>query len=104
MPLYLEYALNSDYCYWQSQKLTKGIANRDLGLKRIARISLLVPPINLQTQFAAIVEKTESLKTRYQQNLTELENLYGVLSQKAFKGELDLSRIPFNQALLGGSE
>ena len=36
----------------------------------------------------------ESLKNRYQQNLTELENLYGALSQKAFKGELDLSRMP----------
>lgn len=52
------------------------------------------PPISFQNQFAAIVEKTESLKTLYQQNLTELENLYAALSQKAFKGELDLSRVP----------
>ncbi len=51
------------------------------------------PPIALQNQFAAIVEKVEGIKTRYQQNLTELENLYGVVSRKAFKGELDLSRV-----------
>jgi len=46
------------------------------------------PPIELQTQFARIIEKTESLKTQYQRSLQELENLYGSLSQKAFKGEL----------------
>ena len=52
------------------------------------------PPIELQKQYATIVEKVEALKNNYQQNLTELENFYGTLSQKAFKGELDLSRIP----------
>jgi len=52
------------------------------------------PPVDLQDQFAAIVEKVEGLKSRYQQSLAELENLYSALSQKAFKGELDLSRVP----------
>ncbi len=46
------------------------------------------PPLELQTKFATIVEKVESLKTQYQQSLTELQNMYGVLSQKAFNGEL----------------
>lgn len=50
------------------------------------------PPIDLQTQFAQIVSTTEALKTQYQQSLTELENLYGSLSQKAFKGELTLNK------------
>ena len=49
---------------------------------------IILPPINLQTQFSQIVEKTEALKTQYQQSLQELENLYGSLSQKAFRGEL----------------
>jgi type I restriction enzyme, S subunit len=52
-----------------------------------------LPPIDLQNQFAAIVEKVEGLKSRYQQSLADLERLYGALSQKAFKGELDLSRV-----------
>lgn len=46
------------------------------------------PPIELQTQFAQIVEKTEALKAQYQQSFQELENLYGSLSKQAFKGEL----------------
>lgn len=52
------------------------------------KYKVIVPPIELQTQFAQIVEKTEALKSQYQQSLQELENLYGSLSQKAFRGEL----------------
>jgi len=52
------------------------------------KIEIIHPPIELQTRFAQIVEKTEALKSQYQQSLQELENLYGSLSQKAFRGEL----------------
>jgi len=51
-------------------------------------IPVILPDINLQTKFANIVEKTESLRFQYQSSLAELENLYGSLSQMAFKGEL----------------
>lgn len=55
---------------------------------------LPIPPLPLQERFAAIVEKVEGLKYRYQQSLSDLEALYGALSQQAFKGELNLSRVP----------
>ena len=58
--------------------------------ERLKKMKLPIPPIELQTPFAKIVEKTEALKTQYQQSLQELENLYGSLSQKAFRGELTL--------------
>ncbi|MGL1043277.1 restriction endonuclease subunit S [Vibrio vulnificus] len=58
---------------------------------------LPVPPIELQNQFAAIVEKVETLKSRYQKSLTDLESLYGALSQQAFKGLLDLSQVPLSE-------
>ncbi len=45
-------------------------------------------------KFAYIVEKVEGLKSRYQQSLADLEARYGALSQKAFKGELDVSQVP----------
>lgn len=54
-------------------------------------IPVIKPPLSLQTQFAQIVEKTEALKAQYQQSLQELENLYGSLSQRAFRGELGTS-------------
>jgi len=51
---------------------------------------ILITTISIQAKFAQIVEKTEALKVQYQQGLQELENLYGSLSQKAFKGELSI--------------
>lgn len=54
---------------------------------------LPLPPIHLQNKFSAIVERVEALKSRYQQILTDLEALYGALSQQAFKGEMDLSQV-----------
>ena len=51
------------------------------------------PPTELQDQFATIIKKVDCLKSRYHQSLTDLGSLYGALSQKAFKGELDLSRV-----------
>lgn len=65
----------------------------NISMQKLRALNLPVPPIALQNQFAAIVEKVESLKSIYTKSLTELENLYGALSQRAFKGELDLSRV-----------
>lgn len=71
----------------------RGAATKSITKTAVKELPLLFPPIDLQNQFAAIVEKVEVLKSRYQQSLTDLEILYGALSQKAFKGELDLSRV-----------
>ena len=56
------------------------------------KIKMIKPPKELQTQFANIVTKTEILKEQYKNSLQELENLYGSLSQRAFKGELKAER------------
>jgi type I restriction enzyme S subunit len=67
---------------------SKGATREAITKEEIELMKVIAPPIELQTQFAQIVEKIEALKTQYQQSLKELENLYGSLSQKAFKGEL----------------
>ncbi len=70
--VFLENMLNCDYCYMQSQKLTKGIANRDLVLSAIAQIKIYRPPIELQNQFAAFVHQIDKSKycaqKRYRKN------------------------------------
>ncbi|MBF0506282.1 MAG: restriction endonuclease subunit S [Nitrospirae bacterium] len=66
-----------------------GMAN--INATEIKNIKILIPPVELQTKFAQIVEKVEALKAHYQASLKELENLYGSLSQRAFNDELDLS-------------
>ena len=64
----------------------------NLGLIKETKINK--PPINLQNQFGSIILKVESIKTKQAHSLAELEILFGSLSQRAFKGELDLSRVP----------
>lgn len=60
--LFFENMLNSDYCYDQSQRLTKGIANRDLVLSAMAQIKMYRPPMNLQIQFADFVKQVNKSK------------------------------------------
>jgi type I restriction enzyme, S subunit len=93
-PHYLSALVGSKYgksYFLKSAKQTTGIAS--INSTQLKNLPIIIPPIKLQNQFAAIVEKVEGLKSRYQQSLTDLQNVYDALSQKAFKGELDLSRI-----------
>ncbi|MEQ1587551.1 MAG: restriction endonuclease subunit S [Cyclobacteriaceae bacterium] len=89
---YLFGAMKSSFVRTQVDKAVKGVAQLTLNLSELKKIKIPVPPIKLQTQFAHIVEKTEALKAHYQTSLQELENLYGSLSQQAFKGELSLTK------------
>lgn len=88
------------------RKLIRGITveatRARFGLREFKMQEFQVPPMPLQIQFAAIVEKIEPLKSHYQQSLTDLEALYGALSQQAFKGELDLSRVALPAAPIEG--
>lgn len=74
----------------QIKGVTKGAIMAGINVGLLKHIIIDQPPIELQTQFAQIVEKTETIKIKYQQSLQELENLYGSLSQKAFRGELSV--------------
>ena len=47
-----------------------------------------------QRLFESIVATVDGLKCEYEKSLADLERMYAVVSQQAFSGELDLSRIP----------
>lgn len=83
--------------FWFFQKILEknapAAAQKNINLEILRGLEVPKPAIELQEQFAAIVEKVEGIKAFYQQSLFDLEALYGALGQKAFKGELDLSRI-----------
>ena len=87
-PQYLVFFFNSDIGKRIVSAKEVGGIQKHFNIGALRKLEIPVPPIELQTQFSQIVEKTEALKTQYQQSLQELENLYGSLSQKAFKGEL----------------
>lgn len=95
-PIFLWKLLVADSQRKKIQSLAAGAAGSmpNISKANLKQVLLPVPPIRLQNQYATIVEKVEGLKARYQKSLTDLESLYGALSQKAFKGVLDLSRVP----------
>jgi len=68
--------------------IASGTTFAELKIVALKQIKIPIAPYVLQTQFAKIVEKTETLKAQYKQGLQDMENLYGSLSQSAFKGEL----------------
>ena len=87
-PIWIEAMLNSAYCYTQSQRYTHGIANRDLGLKRMVKIQMYLPPLAEQRCFAAIVESIEQQKASQRAHLAELDTLFASMQSRAFRGEL----------------
>lgn len=91
-PYFLNAAINHPFVKRQADKSIKGAGVPDLHLIEIKSFKIPFPPIELQNEFAAVVKKVETLKTEYQENLVELENMYGILSQKAFKGELKIKQ------------
>ena len=72
------------------RRLASGSAGSMPNISKESMLTLQVPlpPLSLQTQFAAIVEATEAQKALMQQSLTEMENNFNSLMQRAFRGEL----------------
>lgn len=65
-----------------------GGAIKRLTLMRIKNIKVVMPPIELQNQFADFVKQVDKLKFEMEKSLKELEDNFNSLMQKAFKGEL----------------
>jgi type I restriction enzyme, S subunit len=84
------------YCKGRLGRLKIGAdgAFTHMSTKVLDSLEFPYPPVKLQNHFASIEEKVHNIKTHYKQNLYDLEDVYKALNQKAFKGELDLSRIP----------
>lgn len=75
------------------QGLVGGGAAPRVNIKDLTKISVIKPAQALQSRFAEVVKKMDRTRSVYRLSLTELEFLFGVLSQRAFRGELDLSRV-----------
>lgn len=89
-PYYLQSWMQSKYFQSEIKRGSKTSSQSNIFTGAIKKLPVQIPPIKLQNQFAILVEKVETIKKQYQKSSVELENVYGVLSQKAFKGELKI--------------
>jgi type I restriction enzyme S subunit len=88
-PEYLSKLIGSLYgknYFLRSAKQTTGIAT--INSRQLKCFPVLLPPLSLQNQFARIVEETEQQRQLFEKSLTEMDNYFNSLMQKAFRGEL----------------
>ncbi len=57
-------------------------------MEEFKKFKFILPPLDLQNQFASLVEKVEAEKTKLEASLKEMEDNFNSIMQRAFKGEL----------------
>ncbi|MDM0472767.1 restriction endonuclease subunit S [Clostridium perfringens] len=89
-PSFMEYQFtNESYQRLLWDIATSGGATREAITKQqIQMLEVILPPIELQNQFAEFVNQVYKLKFEMEKSLKELEDNFNSLMQKAFKGEL----------------
>ncbi len=86
---YLAYALQTPYCQNQIGALTGQVTIGKLALFRIEKISLLLPPIELQHRFEEVKKQIVKRQEQLSRSEKGLERLFVSLQQHAFRGELN---------------
>ncbi len=69
-------------------KHTKGVAVRGINLGDVKRMPMILPPREDQEDFSRHAIAIEKLRNTHRASLTELDALFAVLQQRAFRGEL----------------
>ena len=83
-PIYLEYALSSDDFKMKYMGKSSGSTVTGIRVRLLEQLTIPVPPIELQSQFAAFVEQIDKSKFEIQKSLEKLETLKKALMQKYF--------------------
>ncbi len=81
---YLAYYLSTPLVQSYFTNETKTVAQPTLNIKQIEATEILLPPLKLQQQFAAIVAQTEALRQRQRAHAAELEEMFQGLLQRYF--------------------
>lgn len=90
LPKYFSFLINSHEGQRLIERISiEGTRNR-FPLGDFKRLKVKLPKLDEQLKFADLVDKVDSIKALYKRSLTEIENLFNSMSQRAFRGELDL--------------
>lgn len=83
-PAYLEYALDTEEFKKKIAEKSSGSTVAGIRVRLLEQLTIPVPPIDLQNQFAAFVKQTEKTKTTISESLQQLETLKKALMQEYF--------------------
>lgn len=72
----------------QIDLISQGAIMQGINVTKLKALRVLVPPLELQEEFARRVVVVENLKSKHRAQLAELDNLFLSLQDRAFKGEL----------------
>ncbi|HJJ05927.1 MAG TPA: restriction endonuclease subunit S [Clostridiaceae bacterium] len=81
---YLVGALKSDDVVRQLNKGAKGVAQKGIYLNDLKKLTISVPPIELQNKFADFVKQIDKQKFEIENSLKEMQELYESLMEKYF--------------------
>ena len=87
-PTYLVFLVNSRFIQRQFFQNITDTVRTFLSLTKIKKVSVPLPPIELQREFAGRVRAVEKLRTAQRASLAELDALFASLQHRAFRGEL----------------
>ena len=81
---YVCHYINSSFGKDYVEQSKVGVAQQNFGAKALARMPILIPPMEIQEQFAAFVAEVDKSKLAVQQSIDQLETLKKSLMQKYF--------------------
>ena len=87
-PMFIYFLLTSKYGEKEIQQHVRGAVTKTITKDAVRSIPIIVPPLALQTRFAAFVERVEVQKVKMKQGLNLMEVEYKSLMQKCFNGEM----------------
>ncbi|MFC7298072.1 restriction endonuclease subunit S [Herminiimonas aquatilis] len=92
IPFFIQHALNSPSGYSQSQLYTRGVGNQDLGLTRMNKIIIGIPPTAEQLEIVRRVDALFAIADKLEASLAtarkRVEQLTPAILAQAFRGEL----------------
>ncbi|EKF9485863.1 restriction endonuclease subunit S [Vibrio cholerae] len=90
VPKYLEFAINSSFVQRQFSREITDTVRTFLSLTKLKKVQIPLPPLELQKQFLSTIKSILKEEELNQEFVSEMDNCFSSLMQKAFKGELTL--------------
>ena len=83
-PVFVCHYINSAYGKRFVEKNKVGIAQQNFGAKALAELPIFLPPLALQREFAAFVEKVDKLRVNVRETVAKMDTLYRAKLQEYF--------------------